>query len=77
MREAPDEPVTPIQILKVDSPKHVSFSANKRFVVAENGVKFAAYDIETDRGYAFQVAAAPDAPQADEYRRRETDHSIR
>lgn len=63
LRRAPNEPLVPLQILKVKSPKHVSFSANKRFVIAENGDKFAVYDIETDRGYAYQMEVRPDAPQ--------------
>lgn len=64
LRRAPDEPLVPVQILKVGAPNHVSFSANKRFVVAENGDKFAVYDIEEDRGYVYQAAAASDAPGA-------------
>ncbi|MBX6333874.1 PEGA domain-containing protein [Candidatus Saccharibacteria bacterium] len=64
LRRAPNEPLVPVQILKVSAPNHVSFSANKRFVIAENGDKFAVYDIEEDRGYAYQAAAAPDAPRA-------------
>lgn len=64
LRRAPDEPLVPVQILKVDSPNHVSFSANKRFVIAENGDRFAVYDIETDRGYAYQTGALPDVQGA-------------
>lgn len=64
LRKSPNEAPAPVQILKVTSPNHVSFSANKRFVIAENSNHFAVYDIETDRGYAYQAAAAPDAPQA-------------
>lgn len=64
MRAAPKVSLAPIQILKVTAPSHVSFSANKRFVIVENGDKFAVYDAETDRGYAYQVPAVLDAPQA-------------
>lgn len=63
LKSRPKEPLTPIQILKVAAPNHVSFSANKRFVIAENGDKFAVYDAEEDRGYAYQSAAPLDAPQ--------------
>ncbi len=63
LRRAPDEPVASVQILKVGGVNHVSFSANKRFVVAENGDKFSVYDIETDRGYAYTAPSTPDAPQ--------------
>lgn len=64
LRRAPNEPLVPVQILKVASPNHVSFSANKRFVAAENGDRFAVYDIEEDRGYAYQAGVAPDVPDA-------------
>jgi hypothetical protein len=63
LHKAPDDPLVPVQILKVASPSDVSFSANKRFVITENSDKFSVYDIETDRGYAYQVAAVPDTPQ--------------
>lgn len=63
LHKAPDDPLAPIQILKVINPNYVSFSTNKRFVIAENGDQFAAYDIETDRGYVYQASAAPSAPQ--------------
>lgn len=63
LRRAPNEPLVPVQILKVESPNHVSFSVNQRFVIIENGDKFAVYDIETDRGYAYQTGVLPDAPQ--------------
>lgn len=63
LKARPKEALAPIQILKVTAPNHVSFSANKRFAIAENGDKFAVYDIETDRGYAYQSGAPLDAPQ--------------
>lgn len=63
LRKSPDTSPTPVQILKVAEPSHLSFSLNKRFVIAEHGNHFAVYDIETDRGYAYQIADAPDAPQ--------------
>jgi hypothetical protein len=63
LKDEPETPLVPLQILKVDDPNHVSFSANKRFVMAENAASFAVYDAETDRGYAYQIPAALDAPQ--------------
>jgi hypothetical protein len=62
LKETPDQPLAPVQILKAESPLHVSFSANKRFVIIQNGAKFSVYDAEEDRGYTYQVAAAPDIP---------------
>ncbi len=58
-----DAVLAPIQILKVDKPTYVSFSTNARFVMAENADRFAVYDAETDKSYAYQIAAALDAPQ--------------
>jgi hypothetical protein len=48
-------PLTPIQILKVPSPTYLSFSTNARFVMAEAADKFAVYDAERDKGYAYQI----------------------
>jgi hypothetical protein len=61
-RNPPTVP-TPVQILKVDTPSHVAFSPNARFVMAENADRFSVYDAETDRGYTYQVKATLDEPQ--------------
>lgn len=53
----------PVRILKVPNVNYVSFSANTRFVMAENGNQFSVYDAENDKGYAYTVPAALDAPQ--------------
>jgi hypothetical protein len=63
LNDDPTVPLVPLQILKVAAPSHVSFSANKRFVVAESGDRFAVYDAETDRGYAYQINMPLDMPQ--------------
>jgi hypothetical protein len=60
-----DKPVlVPVQILKVPAPTYVSFSTNARFVMAENADRFAAYDAETKKGYAYQIKTPLDAGQA-------------
>jgi hypothetical protein len=64
LKDAPNEPLVPLQVLKVTAPTHLSFSPNKRFVITENGNTFAVYDAETDRSYAYQVKLAPDASGA-------------
>jgi len=64
LRDESKLPLVPVQILKVTGPTHVAFSPNARFVVAENSDRFAVYDAETDKGYAYQAKVAPDAPQA-------------
>lgn len=54
--------LAPVHILKVDAPSYVSFSPGKRIIMAENADRFATYDAETDKGYAYQIAAPLDAP---------------
>ena len=63
LKARPKEALVPVQILKVDNPNYVTFSTNKRIVMAENADRFAVYDAETDRGYVYQVPAPMDAPQ--------------
>jgi hypothetical protein len=63
LRSHPTEPPVPVQILKVAKPNRVSFSANSRFVAAENGDTFSVYDAETDRGYVYQTGLPLDKPQ--------------
>jgi hypothetical protein len=50
----------PVQTLKVTAPMAVSFSLNNRFVMAQNVDRFAVYDAETDKGYAYQIPTLPD-----------------
>lgn len=63
LRRDPGQPLVPVQILKVQAPVRVSFSPNGRFVAAENGDRFAAYDAETDRGFVYQTGVPLDKPQ--------------
>jgi hypothetical protein len=50
--------------LKVPNPNYVSFSANTRFIMTENGTNFGVYDAETDKSYTYDIANKPlDAPQ--------------
>ncbi len=63
LKSKPNEPLTPVQILKVASPSYISFSAEDRIVALQNGNTFAVYDAETDRGYAYQSPVPMDAPQ--------------
>ncbi|HSX35253.1 MAG TPA: PEGA domain-containing protein [Candidatus Saccharimonadales bacterium] len=46
---------TPVQSLKVASPNYVVFSQNARYVMAENNDRFAVYDSENDKSYAYQT----------------------
>lgn len=49
------DPLVPVTVLKIDNPKHVLFSANTRFVMAQNGSKFGVYDSEADRRYFYDI----------------------
>lgn len=60
---SPDQPLVPIRTLKVIAPNYLAFSANTRFIVAENGTQFTDYDAETDKSYSFTLTAPLDAPQ--------------
>ncbi len=59
-----DAALVPLQILKVADANYVSFSANSRFVVAENGVQFATADLLNSKGYAYQLKTPLDAAEA-------------
>ena len=63
IRRNPADPLVPVQILKVTSPKWVGFSPESRFVAVENADKFAVYDAETDRGYVYATDRPLDKPQ--------------
>lgn len=63
LKSKPKDPLVPVQILKVNNPNYISFSANARFIMAENGTQFALYDAETEKGYAYTLKQPMDAPQ--------------
>ncbi|HEX8182119.1 MAG TPA: PEGA domain-containing protein [Candidatus Saccharimonadales bacterium] len=54
--------LVPVRILRVTSPNHVAFSSNTQFIMAENGVNFANYDAENDKGYNYTSSLPLDAP---------------
>jgi hypothetical protein len=64
LKSAPKNPLVPVQILKVDGASYVNFSTTARYVMAENNDHFAVYDLENDKGYAYQVKTPLDAGQA-------------
>jgi hypothetical protein len=61
LKDKDQSPVVPVQILKVTAPTYVSFSTNARFVMAEAADRFAVYDAERDKGYAYQLKTPLDA----------------
>ncbi len=63
LRDDSKPTLVPIEILKVANPTYLSLSPNARFIMAENSDHIAIYDVETDKGYAYQAKTTPDAPQ--------------
>lgn len=60
-----DQKVTvPVRILKVADVDYAAFSTSDRFIMAEHGNKFAVYDAENDKSYAYTLNSPLDAPQA-------------
>ena len=53
---------TPIRFLKVVNPTYVAFSANTRFLLAENAQSCAVYDAEYDNSYLYKTVLL-DTPQ--------------
>ena len=53
LQQLPNQPLVPVQVLKVTSPVTLEFSANARFLMANGGQEFYVYDVDDDRGYQF------------------------
>ncbi len=45
----------PFRVLKIINPQFISFSANTRFIAAQNGPNFTVYDIDTDRRFRYKL----------------------
>lgn len=58
VKQAKTVPLVPVSALKLDTPAFLSFSSNTRFVLVQNGSKFAVYDIEADRRYYYELKPA-------------------
>lgn len=63
LKQLPDQPLVPVQVLKVDAPTYMAFSNNTRFIMATNGSEFYTYDVENDKGYQYVTKETLDAPQ--------------
>lgn len=53
----------PVQVLRVNAPSYMAFSANTRFVMAEGGTSFGVYDAEDQKGFSYVTSGVLDAPQ--------------
>lgn len=51
------------RVLRVNGVRHVSFSPNTQFVLAQNGQSFGVYDLFIKRPYTYKVTDPIDAPQ--------------
>lgn len=63
LRQLPNDPLVPVQVLKVQKPVYVAFSSNTRFIMATGGQNFYTYDIKNDKGYQYTASQPLDAPQ--------------
>lgn len=55
--------LVPVDVLKVNDPTYVSFSANAQYIMAEGGTSFAVYDARYDKDYRYTIDTPLDAPQ--------------
>lgn len=55
--------LVPVSVLKTTAPNRLTFSSNARFIAAENGSQFSAYDAEVDKTYSYDTHKTLDAPQ--------------
>lgn len=62
-RAQPDQTPAPVQVLHVDQPNYLSFSATAQFVVAQSSNQFSVYDFENEAGYKYSTSAPIDPPQ--------------
>ena len=53
----------PVQVLRVEAPSYMAFSANTRFVMAEGGTNIGVYDAEDEKGFSYTLSSPLDAPQ--------------
>jgi hypothetical protein len=63
LQAQPHQALVPSQVLHVNAPNYVSFSANAQFIVAEGGTQFGIYDIQNTKGYSYMASQPLDAPQ--------------
>lgn len=59
----PKHAIVPIQVLHLNQPNNLTFSANAQFIMAENGTRFGVYDIQNKLTYNYQSMATMDSPQ--------------
>lgn len=59
----PNQAPVPIQVMLVNNPSSVSFSANTQFIAAEGGQQFAVYNIENSAGYNYSTKLPLQNPQ--------------
>jgi hypothetical protein len=63
LKAEPNQAPVPTQVLFVNNPNYVSFSANTQFIMAESSEQFAVYNIENSSGYHYTSNLPLDSPQ--------------
>jgi hypothetical protein len=64
LRQEAGKALTPVEVMKLDKPKYVEFSANSQFVMAENGKDISVFDAQNERSYIHQLDKPIDTPQS-------------
>ena len=59
----PKQAPVPQQVMLVNNPNYVSFSANTQFIAAEGGEQFAVYNLKDSSGYSYTSNMPLDSPQ--------------
>lgn len=63
LNKQPKHVATPTQVLHVDQPNYLSFSASAQFIVTENGTSLGVYDVENKIVHKYNAKSGLDAPQ--------------
>lgn len=63
LRQDVTRALVPVEVLKLDKPNYVEFSANSRFVMAQNNQNFAVFDAENERSHTYRLDKPMDQPQ--------------
>jgi len=63
IHSSPKQAPVPVQVLFLDNPTYVNFSASAQFVMAESGTHFAVFNIQNSSGYNYVSNLPLDSPQ--------------
>ncbi len=63
LRQDVSRALVPAEVLKLNKPSHVEFSANSQFIMAQSGQEFAVFDAENERSHTYRLNRPVDQPQ--------------